>query len=190
MIELKNSSNFFVITGGPGVGKTTLLHELENRKYEVVPEIARELIKEQKEIDGEALPWRNKELYKEIMFDRSLASYDQTEKNIKNNKPVFFDRGFLDSICYATLIQSKIDNRMNTYAIKWRYNRIVFVLPPWQEIYAKDSERKQDWNESILTYEKMVETYQKYGYLIVEVPKVNVKNRADFVIKYIKRNKI
>ncbi len=189
MIESKINHNFFVITGGPGAGKTTLLNELANRKYEIVHEVARELIKEQKELEGEALPWKNKELYKDIMFDRSIKSYEQIEKTRKNNKPIFFDRGFLDTICYSTLILSGIDKRMDDYATKWRYNKTVFVLPPWQEIYATDNERKQDWDEAILTYEKMVETYKRYRYQAIEVPRVGIKNRADFVIKYIERNK-
>ncbi len=72
MIELKENNNFYVITGGPGVGKTTLLEELRNRHYTIVPEIARKLIKEQQESNGEVLPWKDKELYKKIMFDRSI----------------------------------------------------------------------------------------------------------------------
>ncbi len=52
MIELKENNNFYIITGGPGVGKTTLLEELKNRNYQIVPEIARELIKEQQANNG------------------------------------------------------------------------------------------------------------------------------------------
>src|SRR5690554_1815606 len=63
MIKLKENNNFYVLTGGPGVGKTTLLEELERRNYEIVPEIARELIKEQQKTNGQALPWKDKELY-------------------------------------------------------------------------------------------------------------------------------
>src|SRR6185503_11084961 len=171
MIESKNNSRFYVITGGPGAGKTTLLHELESRSYEVIPEIARELIKEQKEADGEALPWRNKKLYMRIMFDRSIKSYEQAEKSLNKSNPIFFDRGFLDTIGYATLIQSKVDERMNDYANKWRYNNKVFILPPWQEIYEKDSERKQDWEEAMGSYKQVVQTYVKYRYQTIEVPK-------------------
>lgn len=63
MIKLKENNNFYVLTGGPGVGKTTLLEELERRNYEIVPEIARELIKEQQKTNGQVLPWKDKELY-------------------------------------------------------------------------------------------------------------------------------
>ncbi len=35
---------------------------------------------------------------------------------------------------------------MQPYAENWGYNKTVFILPPWQEIYEKDNERKQDWD--------------------------------------------
>jgi predicted ATPase len=190
MIELKKNINFYVITGGPGVGKTTLLKELQNRNYEIVPEIARELIKEQQIKNGEALPWKDKNLYKKIMFDRSINSFEQTNRSVDNEKPIFFDRGFLDAICYAELIQSEISERMKTYAKNWRYNKSVFMLPPWRGIYETDNERKQDWNEAVITFEKMSETYKNYEYNIVEIPKISITERADFVLEFIELNKI
>lgn len=188
MIEIKNNDNFFVITGGPGAGKTTLLNALKKRGYKVVSEIAREIIKEQKEINGQALPWKNRELYKDIMFERSILSYEQLDKQQVNENPIFFDRGFLDTFCYVQLIQSELSKRMKTYAENYRYNKMVFVLPPWLEIYAKDSERKQDWEEAVITHRKMIETYGNYGYEIIEVPKVSVKERVDFVLNKIGLN--
>ncbi|MEH6703398.1 MAG: AAA family ATPase [Galbibacter orientalis] len=188
MIEFKENNNFYIITGGPGVGKTTLLEELKNRGYSIVPEIARELIKEEQSRNGNALPWKDKNLYKEVMFNRSINSFEQVYKtlNISNKSPIFFDRGFLDTICYAKLIQSEIDEQMELYAENWRYNENIFMLPPWQKIYETDTERKQEWTEAVLTYEKMCETYSSYGYNIVEIPKIAVRKRVDFILKFIK----
>ncbi|RNC64930.1 AAA family ATPase [Proteiniphilum sp. X52] len=188
MIELKENNNFYVITGGPGVGKTTLLEELKNRNFQIVPEIARELIKEQQAKNGKALPWKDKNLYKEMMFERSINSFEQIEKNLNDKKPVFFDRGFLDAICYAELIQSEISERMKSYAENWKYNENVFMLPPWREIYQTDNERKQEWKEAVLTFEKMCGTYESYGYNIIEIPKKSVRERADFISEFIKEN--
>lgn len=43
-----------VITGGPSVGKSTLLNELRKSGFTVVPEQATAVIKE-----GKILPWKN-----------------------------------------------------------------------------------------------------------------------------------
>ena len=77
-----NTNTFFVITGGPGVGKTTLLQELQKRFFTCIPEVAREIIREQVALKGDALPWKNKELYLHMMFDRSVSGYLASRKLI------------------------------------------------------------------------------------------------------------
>src|ERR1700759_733987 len=98
-------NNFFVITGGPGVGKTALLQELQKRLFTCIPEVAREIIKEQVAMRGDALPWKNRELYLQMMFDRSVDTYKLANNN--DNSLIFFDRGIPDSVTYAKIIGSK-----------------------------------------------------------------------------------
>src|SRR5690606_8173721 len=167
----------YVITGGPGVGKTALIDELQSRGYETVPETARALIAEQQHINGDALPWKDRFLYKELMFDRSVESYAYCERTMYHHQAVFFDRGILDSICYAGLIHAQVDAHMKFYAEHWRYNNTVFILPAWREIYKTDGQRRQRWEEAVLTFEKMKETYIQYGYTAIELPKVSVNER-------------
>ncbi|MCK0159036.1 AAA family ATPase [Allomuricauda sp. F6463D] len=188
MKHTKNTNPFYIITGGPGVGKTTLLGELKNRGMAVVPEIARELIKEQQAIDGEALPWKNKKLYMELMFQRSVASYEAVSESFKDGSPLFFDRGFVDALCYAALEGIPIDQEMKTYAENYRYHPQVFILPPWKDIYQTDDQRKQDWNEAVFTFNKMIQTYRMYQYDLVEVPKVSTSERADFILDYLRNH--
>ncbi|MGV0923711.1 AAA family ATPase [Empedobacter tilapiae] len=81
--------NFFVISGGPGVGKTTLINELKNSGFEIVEENARKIIKNQIDTNQEGLPWKNKEKYAKLMLEESIKSY-QNEVSVKNVNPVFF----------------------------------------------------------------------------------------------------
>ena len=53
-------ANKFVITGGPGFGKTSLLKELEKKGYKVFHEAARAIIEEQEKLDNPTLPWKNR----------------------------------------------------------------------------------------------------------------------------------
>lgn len=54
---MKNQE-LYIITDGPGVGKTVLLNELSRKDYETVQEDARRIIKEQMRINAEGLPWK------------------------------------------------------------------------------------------------------------------------------------
>lgn len=175
-----------MITGGPGVGKTALVNELNSRGFQTVQEDARRIIKEQIETNNEGLPWKNKELYAKLMLEASLRSYDKV-----NNKTfsdfIFFDRGILDTICYMKMEHIPVSNKIIEIAEQYLYNRNVFILPPWQEIYQTDNERKQSWKEAEFTFGKIKETYLEFGYNIIEVPKANVKERAAFIIQNINK---
>jgi predicted ATPase len=59
IVLVVHNPSLFVITGGPGVGKTTLLLELEKQDVACVPEAARRIIQEQVQAKGDAVPWSN-----------------------------------------------------------------------------------------------------------------------------------
>jgi predicted ATPase len=69
----------------------------------------------------------------------------------------------------------------------FRYARTVFVTPPWCEIYRNDEERKQDFGEAVATHDTCVAAYREFGYETVEVPKVSVPERAEFILRHIKQ---
>ncbi|CAM3553411.1 AAA family ATPase [Flavobacterium chungbukense] len=177
--------NFYIITGGPGVGKTTLIDELAKYNFKVVQEDARKIIKQQLTVSGEGLPWKNKELYAELMFNASVRSYDEVD--LEGSMPIFFDRGILDSICYMKMENIPISKEKNEISKKYAYNKKVFILPPWKEIYKTDDERKQSWDEAQLTFTKMKEIYSEYGYKVIEVPKIKIRERVDFLLNEINR---
>lgn len=178
--------NYYILTGGPGSGKTTLIEALAQSSYSCIPEVAREIISEQIRDNGSALPWQDYVLYTEIMLERSVLSYTETAKKHITNQPVFFDRGIPDTLCYAELTKQPITEKMTAYAREYRYNRNVFILPPWEAIYHTDAERKQSWEEAVATYEQMVQTYRQHGYTIIEVPQDTVENRLAFILQHTK----
>jgi predicted ATPase len=178
------TNGFFVITGGPGVGKTTLLHELQKRFFTCIPEVAREIIREQVAIQGKALPWKKKELYLQMMFDRSVDAYKMANNN---NSVIFFDRGIPDSITYAKIIGFEKTEAMEHDARCYRYNQNIFFLSPWPDIYKTDDERKQSWEEAIVSSELNAEMYRRFNYTLIDVPKDSPERRADFILANIER---
>lgn len=174
-------NNRYVITGGPGVGKTTLLNELRKYDFKTVPEDARRIIREQMQDNGVGLPWKNKERYAQLMLDASISTYRKIDE-LQPSEIIFFDRGILDTICYMNMENIPVSEKTKRIIIDYPYARKVFLLPPWKEIYETDSERIQRWEEALYTFDKMKETYLEYGYEMVELPKDTVENRRNFLL--------
>lgn len=118
--------NFFVITGGPGVGKTTLLEALAKQGFPYVPEVAREIIREQASRNGDALPWANIPAYTHLMLSRSVESFEQHQKQ---ESVLFFDRGIPDTLAYVHLTHQSPSPELQHAVQDFRYNPQVFILP-------------------------------------------------------------
>lgn len=174
--------NYYILTGGPGSGKTSLINELSERGFMCVPEVARQIIQKQVQINGVFLPWKDARGYSRLMLEASISDF------ITNNEvteKLFFDRGVPDTLGYEILMKFPKCHFLENMSFKLRYNKKIFLLPPWMEIYENDNERKQDFAEAVKTYEVMKSTYKNLNYTIIEVPCVSVKDRVDFILKNI-----
>lgn len=173
------TAKLVVVSGGPGAGKTTLLQEVERRGFCYAPEVARQIIQEQVLAGGDALPWADQERYSRLMLERSISIYRQyTDKN----SLVFFDRGIPDTLCYVRLTGIQLEDELLKACRTYRYSEKVFLAPPWREIYLGDSERKQTFEEAVRTYDLMAQTYEDCGYNVVELPRMSVGERAEFLL--------
>src|SRR4029079_1199074 len=93
--------NLFVISGGPGSGKTSVVRELGKLGFRYAPEVARQIIQEQVRVSGTALPWKDREAYTYAMLQRSIDSFVEHTPAVQ---PMFSDRGIPDTLCFARLI--------------------------------------------------------------------------------------
>lgn len=170
---------FFVLTGGPGAGKTTLIEALRAEGFATTEEAGRAVIREEMQAGGEALPWADRERFAGRMFERELASYRQAERE---GDAVFFDRGLPDTLGYLRLEGLPVPAWMEEEAWRLRYNARVFVAPPWKAIYGRDEERRQSWQVAVRTHDTMLRTYADFGYEPIELPLVSVPERVAFVL--------
>jgi len=174
-----SNPNLFVISGGPGSGKTTVLGALASLGFGHAPEVARQIIQEQVETGGKALPWGDRQAYTELMLQRSIDSYREHTPALT---PMFSDRGIPDTLSYARLIRLQDTAHIADACQHFRYARIVFLAPPWEEIYTTDGERKQSFPEAVQTYELISEVYQECGYELVALPTLTPHARAQFIL--------
>lgn len=175
--------HMFVVTGGPGSGKSTLIDALHGEGFRTMPEAGREIIRDQVQTGGTALPWADRAMFAELMLSRELRSWHEASAL---GTLVLMDRGVADVVGYLTLCGLPVPTHVEAAAKKYRYNRMVFIAPYWDAIFGQDAERKQDEEEAEATGRVMADTYARFGYRLVELPRVSVKKRVAFVMDHLK----
>ena len=168
----------FVITGGPGAGKTTLVEALARAGLRIMPEAGRTVIQDQAAIDGPGRPSIDPLLFAELQLAHDLTRH----REARNGEGItIFDRGIVDVIGYLRLLGRETPVHFIEAARRFRYDRRVFVAPPWAAIYANDAERTQDFAEAVATHAAVTAAYVEAGYDLIDLPLADVQARARFV---------
>ena len=172
-----------VIIGGPGSGKTSIIENLINKGHCCYPEISREVTLKAKANGIEQLFLTNPILFSEMLLEGRIQQF----KNAQNeaHEIIFIDRGIPDVLAYMKFIGDKFPENFEMACKENIYSKI-FVLPPWKEIYVSDNERYESFEQAQEIHNHLVETYQSYGYNLMEVPKETIENRVLYVLAKLK----
>lgn len=184
---MSTTNNFFVITGGPSSGKTTLVHALQAQGYRGVDEAARDVLKEEEQRGGDVVAYRSTTEFTEREFQLSLDNYLQAQQE-NPDAITFFDRGIVDVIAYARYRKLPVSDYMHQTALTYRYNNTVFIATPWQAIYVSDAERSETYKESVRIFHALAAIYREYGYSLVELPNSTVEERVAFVLAVVQQH--
>jgi predicted ATPase len=171
------NNNRYIISGGPGSGKTTLVNALQKLGYPGFPEIARDLINQGNEPPIWSQNSNGGSFLRSILQQRILC-----HQQVLGAEIAYFDRGIPDSMAYMTYLQMSIPTFLLEAVANYRYNTIVFVAPPWEEIYSTDNVRRESFTQASRLYDLVVVKYHEAGYQIIELPKESVENRVDLVL--------
>jgi predicted ATPase len=169
-----------VISGAPGTGKTSIIKELSIRGYKCHSEISREIIENQLETGGTTTPWQDLDKFSELVIDKRLIQFESAVDDVE-----FYDRGIIDSLAYLLKDKIPITNKWKSIANNNKYFNTVFITPPWEDIYIKDKERKEDFETATEIHKYMIEAYKIYSYKVCIIPKMSVDERIDFIINQI-----
>jgi predicted ATPase len=174
--------NFVTISGCSGGGKSTLLQELWRRGFATIAEPGRRIVAEQLKHNGRALPWVDAAAFARRAIEVSLADLMVADTSARW---VFFDRGLIDAA--AALGHLTGEPVVESLGLLHRYNKRVFLAPPWPELYAPDQERRHSLAEAVAEYDRLVDVYPRLGYDIHVLAKVTVAGRADWVLASLAR---
>lgn len=172
------NSRRYIITGGGGSGKTSIINFLNDLGYETLPEVSRQLIIEQQKHNGDLLPWSNLHGFGTECLNRMIQQVKYTNQNI-----TFLDRGTPDILAYFKTKNLKWNREANLHLSK--YQKTVFICPPWQQIFINDPQRPESFEQSGMIYQNLKTIYTKLGFTIIEIPKTSISERALFLLKII-----
>lgn len=168
-----------VITGGPGTGKTTIIEALIEQGYACFPEISRQITLEAKKQGIEQLFLERPLLFSELLLEGRKKQHQQATND--QAEIVFLDRGIPDILAYMHYIGDSYPAFFDHASKEHEYSK-VFVLPPWEDIYESDEARYENFEQAKLIYNHLLETYQNYGYHLIEVPRGTVEERIKYIL--------
>ena len=169
----------YVITGGPGFGKTQLIEELRKSGYLCSGEFARDLILSEQQSGGDILPWKKPRLFQQKILQKRIAFFDA----VPDGTLAFADRGIPDQLAFAVYKGFAAPKILSDNAQKYRYAPQVFLTPPWPEIFVNDAIRTETFEEALLIHQVIVETYLGLNYQIIELPLLPVNQRTKYLLQ-------
>ncbi len=174
----------FIISGGPGTGKTSIINEF-SKKFKVFPEAAREVGNNDPRFMGKSVKEINPYDFQRAIFDFQKNEFNKIKE--KNHKILFSDRGFGDTLAYYEFHNLKIPKDEFDYARKFRCSKI-FILD-FLNFYEKDALRQENNKEQKKIHELIIAMYQKLDYKPIIVPFMSILERVNFVLSKINKSK-
>ena len=177
-------ANWYVFTGGPSTGKSTILEKLSSQGFETVEEAARAVIDEQQANGVSVEQLRSDEgHFQELVFQAKIT----VESLLDEGSITFFDRGMQDTEAYMLANGLNPTVSMDAAMEDAMYAKVFLfeALPEFQKDYARTEDA-----ETIQKLDTELETaYTKYGMDVVRVPAMSVKKRLEFIMSHVEQPK-
>ncbi len=174
----------YILTGAPGCGKTSIIDALKVNNISVVAEAATDIICE-RQSQGIVAPWQHAGFIDDIV---RLQIQRQKARFRQDSDLCFYDRS---PICtYALAVYLDFDfpdilideiKRLRRFGI---YEKTVFFIDNLG--FIENTQARKISFEDALRFEQIhIDSYKKFGYDLIHVPRASVDERVDFIIKFI-----
>lgn len=171
------TTNWYVITGGPSTGKTTVINLLSERGYKTTIEHARHYIDTMKDEGNTVEEIRaNKRQFQLGVLDMQI---DQ-EAELSPSDIVFLDRAIPDAMAYYQFLDLEYNQKLLDAVQQVSYKKIFILdrLP-----FVNDYARTEDEQAQKLIHKLIIEVYQLLGFPVVFVPVASPDKRIEFILK-------
>lgn len=177
----------YLLTGGPCVGKTSIIECLQKKGFMIVREAVTDLIQEL-QAQGIAQPWLDKN------FDLSISDrihQRQAEAAATQAPVVFFDRGPVDPLAYSLYynypVHNTIKERVEDVLKTGFYDTTVFLVAPLREEFYQNSQvRYESRDVAEKLGDHLADCYKALGYKVERVPFGTVEERSSWILNFLK----
>jgi len=179
---MKASNRWYVITGGPSTGKTSLLAELNRLGHHTIPEAARTVIDQAiaRGLTVQQLRADEKSFQEEV-----TRLKEQTEAHHDPKTSTFFDRGMHDTLAYLRHYGFTVEQWVKELAQNSRYQK-VFLLEPLPT-YEQDYARTENSDFVTNVHQLLHDTYAEYDMVPVPVRAASLQERVGIILDHINR---
>jgi predicted ATPase len=169
-------TNWYVITGGPGSGKTTTINLLRTRGYKTTIEHARHYI------DTQLIKGRTVEEIRKNQKTFQLGILEmqiEQEASLVPGELIFLDRAIPDALAYYRFLHLEEDGELKKALLSSSYKK-VFILDclPLVNDYA----RREDEAAQKKIHELIDEVYNELGFPIIHVPVLEPETRVNLIL--------
>lgn len=172
-------TNWYVVTGGPCTGKTTMVNLIAEKGYKTTIEHARHYIDTQKEMGHSVEEIRNNKRKFQLGV---LEMQIEEENGLVPLETVFLDRALPDAMAYYQFLNMDYD-RILLKAMELYCYKKVFILDRLPLI--QDYARREDEEEQKRIHTLIIDVYKTLSCPKIYVPVLPPMERLNFVLAHL-----
>ena len=170
-------TNWYVITGGPGSGKTTTINLISGLGYKTTIEHARHYI------DTQMVKGRTVEEIRKNQIEFQMRVLDmqiEQEAALSPDEIVFLDRAIPDALAYHKFLELPMNEKLMKAVSSVSYRKVfILELLPLVNDYA----RREDHEQQKKIHDVIIQVYTSLNFPVIRVPPLPATERVKFMLE-------
>ena len=178
-ISLEGRDRIIGFTGGPGVGKSSVIQELQKRGFQVIPETFTTLYHKAKQEGVLQELFSDPSRLRLALMNAQIIAEDSRDKS----KFTFLDETALGVLFFGQWFKVQMLENLYEIAQNRRYDLIFIFEPLPKKLYEQTNVRQESYKESEEIHNFLKKKYTETGLITINVPFAPVQQRTDFIIE-------